>query len=522
METGVAVLNYDQPTDARNRIVVVFADGSPGGIDAPAMQAYEMKVTHGAEVYTIACMDDADGTLPDPIPAEETFWSSLNSTNKLFHLLSSNYPEGEKTANRGALNSNLVGGTEGYYLVPESIDGLDKVFDKIYDSVETGGANIKTLGTETVTKDVVSNHFVIGDGAVNFWTASYIAKDTWEKDTTIDSGVRRDPETEDNVVSITGFDYSENYVGVDTAADGTETYRGKKLVIEIPIKPADGNNGGVAMDTNVPINSGIFLDGEAQEHFDQPKVDIPTDVTISKTIVGGSQTSFDFDLTFDVLIGYSNNDGTSGNYLQAIPNAAVVSQPITPTAPKELEKVLIGTTLTLTEKAVPNYTVEYSVNGGETWTEMTYEDGDASAEIMVTAGMEIKVRNTLKVVDLTIHKEIFDGKNPDQRFMFTVVGGDKNLTVVIPVEAFEDGKASVIVKDLLIGDYTVTELTDWSWRYTVVDEKGDPAEAYKTVTLSSIGEQNAVTFINNRTEEKWLDGEAYAKNSFDAITVAAD
>ena len=65
---------------------------------------------------------------------------------------------------------------------------------------------------------------------------------------------------------------------------------------------------------------------------------------------------------------------------------------------------------------------------------------------------------------------------------------------------------SVTVNGLKVGkSYTVTEVTDWSWRYT-------PDRSSKSVTLSPGGA--TVTFTNNRTKDKWLSGSAYADNNW--------
>ena len=58
--------------------------------------------------------------------------------------------------------------------------------------------------------------------------------------------------------------------------------------------------------------------------------------------------------------------------------------------------------------------------------------------------------------------------------------------------------------------FTVTEDTSWSWRYTPRDG------AARTITLQP-GHTNSVTYVNDRTNNKWLDGNAYAKNVFGTV-----
>ena len=107
----------------------------------------------------------------------------------------------------------------------------------------------------------------------------------------------------------------------------------------------------------------------------------------------------------------------------------------------------------------------------------------------------------LAVADLTITKKVNGGLNTsdvNQSFMFNVTGGPNNFNMTVVI----NGVGSVTIKDLLIGTYTVTELTDWSWRYTT-------DSAVKSVDLAN---QRSVTFTNTRINQYWLDGDSYCRN----------
>ena len=107
------------------------------------------------------------------------------------------------------------------------------------------------------------------------------------------------------------------------------------------------------------------------------------------------------------------------------------------------------------------------------------------------------------VADLTITKSGWKDIDEEQSFIFTVTGGDlpeTGMKVVI------HGNGSVIIKGLKIGTYTVTEVTEWSWRYT-------PDKTSKSITLQPTG-TNKVEFVNTRSNDKWLGGDAYNQNKF--------
>lgn len=121
------------------------------------------------------------------------------------------------------------------------------------------------------------------------------------------------------------------------------------------------------------------------------------------------------------------------------------------------------------------------------------------------------VRNT---IDLTITKTgVNETLDPNQSFIFTVTGSDGfTMDVVI------NGNGSVTIKDLPADQtYTVTENTDWSCRYTPVDD-GNQKQNSQTVNLSA-GANGTVTFNNMRDEDKWLSGDCYCKNWWDSTNV---
>ncbi|MBQ8259621.1 MAG: VWA domain-containing protein, partial [Clostridia bacterium] len=131
------------------------------------------------------------------------------------------------------------------------------------------------------------------------------------------------------------------------------------------------------------------------------------------------------------------------------------------------------------------------------------------------------------ITQLTIEKEGWNTVDPNQTFLFTVTGSDAegqqiNLTVTV----HENG--SVTIDGLIIGnEYTITEKTDWSWRYdfdswsvsdsiTTTDIKTENGAEIK---LGETG--NVITFTNSRINEYWLDGDSWCDNRFMSIASPA-
>lgn len=109
------------------------------------------------------------------------------------------------------------------------------------------------------------------------------------------------------------------------------------------------------------------------------------------------------------------------------------------------------------------------------------------------------------VFDLTIEKKAASDSNidPNQTFVFRVQGEGVDMQVVIT------GANKQVIKNLPVGDYTITEDTSWSWKYTPV---GGATQELKS---DSIQDGTAtVTFKNENKGTNWLTSLAKAINTW--------
>ena len=110
------------------------------------------------------------------------------------------------------------------------------------------------------------------------------------------------------------------------------------------------------------------------------------------------------------------------------------------------------------------------------------------------------------VSTLTIQTLGAAAADADQVFIFRVKGTSENVkNVDFTVTVM--GNSSITISDIEIGDYTVTELTDWSFRYTVVN-------ATKGISLAVDGNKNVVAFAHIKSQNQWLDGNDSVTNLF--------
>lgn len=121
--------------------------------------------------------------------------------------------------------------------------------------------------------------------------------------------------------------------------------------------------------------------------------------------------------------------------------------------------------------------------------------------------------------DLTITKKAVDGTTIPETdsFLFRITGTNainQEVSLLVTIH----GAGSVTIQDLYCGNYTVTEITDWSWTY-------DVTQGERTVVLSESGDKvNGVNvtsgiatavFTNSAKKIPWLHGENFAENNFD-------
>ncbi len=279
--------------ETRNRVVIVFTDGSPTNSNGfqravanSAISTANAIKAGGTTVYSIGIFSGADastaGKEPDEDYYDDGFWGP-------------NYTDAEMSAAcnwfmQKVSSNNGTPRTPSYYLSAGDSASLNSIFQQISNQIETGGAET-TLGSETVVKDIISPYFTLPAGT----TASGIRIDTyactgktgntytWSSTSGGNGGASAT--VNGDQVSVTGFDFSENWCGTETDANGKTTVRGKKLVISFTVDPKSGFLGGNDVITNA--SAGIYENGSAQTPvmtFEQPKVNVPIkDVTVKAT-----------------------------------------------------------------------------------------------------------------------------------------------------------------------------------------------------------------------------------------------
>ena len=255
---------------------IVFTDGVPGRTgwdsdvaDAAIKQSADIKDS-GATVYTVGIFSGADAT-----SAGKQNGTDDQKANWFMQNLSSNNGEVQNPS---------------YYLSAADANSLNDIFQQISDQIETGGSST-TLDENAVIKDIISPQFTLPAGAM----ASDITLETYactgkNGDTYTWSSTRSGKDgaaatVDGDQVSVTGFNFAENWCGTETNAQGSTTAHGNKLVISFTVSPKDGFLGGNNVYTNT--SAGVYENANATNPvltFDRPQVNVPIkNVTVTAT-----------------------------------------------------------------------------------------------------------------------------------------------------------------------------------------------------------------------------------------------
>lgn len=114
-----------------------------------------------------------------------------------------------------------------------------------------------------------------------------------------------------------------------------------------------------------------------------------------------------------------------------------------------------------------------------------------------------------KFCTLTVNKEVAKLYGANDSFIFNVVG-EGNIKYEAKVVI--NGAGSATLTGLPVGNYTVTEDTGWSWRYTC-------DSSTKSTVLSSAKDNDSVTITNKLDGNKYLGDETYVINKCKSNTI---
>lgn len=265
MELARDILLKD--TSDNPKVVIMFTDGTPtafNGFEKPvadaAISASHQIKANGATVYTVGIFGDLNGSQKVYDTRDHGFTSKYQeikpASNVVYGYM--NAVSSNDTTSTSLNLNNLDKTVHDKFMTASSAAELEKIFTQIGN--ETGGSDSTLTATATMV-DVISKYFQLPKNyldSLKAYTVPFTGTDASGNRQWGANQTSYTPSVEGDKVSVTGFNYSDNWVGFHTDKDGKQTARGSKMVLEIPIQVKDDTVGEVP--TNDLNNSGI-LDG---------------------------------------------------------------------------------------------------------------------------------------------------------------------------------------------------------------------------------------------------------------------
>lgn len=261
MANQIMAENPVPENEERARVVVFFTDGVPtssssfdNNVANSAVSYADSIKNGGAKVYSVGVFEGADATSAGSANGTET-----QKANRFMQRVSSN---------------NGTPRNPSYYLSAADAGTLNSIFQQISDQIEEGGSST-TLGEQTVIRDIIAPQFALPEGAgasdITLETYSYVGENRWNKNA---DAMGASAAVSGDQVSVTGFDFSENWCGTETQ-NGNTAYRGNKLVIKFNVTTKEGFLGGNGVYTNT--SAGVYENSGAEDpvmEYNRPQVDV--------------------------------------------------------------------------------------------------------------------------------------------------------------------------------------------------------------------------------------------------------
>ena len=298
----------DDRSDSR-KTIVFFTDGEPnhstGFVTSVANGALSNSHSLKEITYTETYIEDEQEKTRTVHPSvfsvgvfdEEP--STGGNLDNYMNYISSNYPDASAMNNAGAKDADT------FYMDASggSAEDLKDIFEAIAHTAG-GTGNAQLSGGSSVVVDVVSSSFTAPKNASDVTVLlapcngvqtidgkEYLTFGDAKAPTEYGfSGVSADTDPETNMVSSTGFDFSENWCGPDPTS--TTGYHGYAQILRFVITVNEDAVGGPQVETN-DEESGIYLEGsdEPLVKFNRPNVKIPVQIWIQKAGLQGEDSA---------------------------------------------------------------------------------------------------------------------------------------------------------------------------------------------------------------------------------------
>lgn len=310
-------------------------------------------------------------------------------------------------------------------------------------------------------------------------------------------------------MTIAGFTYNSTVEG--TVASGELTANGLELKLYYTRNSYPYQVRYLEQGTGKELNAPKNETGKYGEVISESAIDIPnytavapTSQTLSIKIEDGATAERNI-----ITFYYTENTATI-NYQVVGPDGCGTVSPASETV-KVLSGAPSGSTPTASENYIfkgwySDYECTTPVDAAQVDSNNTFTPIKLNSQSWTNATYYAKFEYAL--ADLTIAKTGIEAADDDMTVVFNITGepntNTANYKMTVTVDKASGWKA--VINNLPVGKYTVTEDTNWSWRYT-------PDSTSKEITLI-VKTDNTVTFKNSKSNDHWLDSNTSVDNVF--------
>ncbi len=278
MAKGILDENPVAQGTERNRVVVVFTDGSPTSSSGFNLSVADNAIDTakdikdgGTTVYSIGVFSGANASSAGTAPKRDLG----NNDDSL--PAACNWFMQQVSSNNGTPQN------PSYYLSAGDAETLSTIFENISKNI---GSTSVTLGESSVVRDVVTKYFDMPRNTSDISVMTYDCTGKTDGEftfeatgTVLTNAVTIDSET--NTIDVSGFDFAANYCREKEVSG--QLGLGKKLVISFTVEPKKDFIGGNDVPTNVNT-SGIYENSTSEKAtftFPEPTVNVPIDATVA-------------------------------------------------------------------------------------------------------------------------------------------------------------------------------------------------------------------------------------------------
>lgn len=574
MANGIFKANPIKDGEQRNRIMIVFTDGMPSEwsdysstvANSAITEANTTKNTYNATVYTVGIFNNADATSAgnqygndseisnwfmqklssnNGTPQDPSYYLSASDSDTLstiFQKISNQISESKIDLGSQTVIKDTV---TKYFDMPTD---ASKVSVKSYDC--TGVADGKPTWSETGT--VINNAVTLDptDNSVNVtgfdFNANYVTEKGRDENDPKKEGTfhGRKLVIEFTVTAKDGF-VGGNSVPTNGTDSGVYDKDGKKVAtfdvpqVNVPIEAELTVKDKVIYEGGSADVSGLYNAADTSS-WKYDFVNVSYEVKNGDTAVSGSVspadcTGYTVKATFSPKYDGKNADGKINDDVTVDDTATVhVLKPTVTVSATDVERYYgsdyntpEGSTVTGSVTWADEHSHDVSgitVIGSAPYTEndlvYSYDHGqfvvpntDTTIKVVAKVGGVEKASTSYvvhpKFCTLTVNKDVANLYGDNDSFIFNVVG-EGNIKYEAKVVI--NGAGYATLTGLPVGNYTVTEDTGWSWRYTCDSNT-------KSTVLSSAKDNDSVTIKNKLDDNKYLGDETYVINKCESRTI---